>query len=404
LNAVRHYLGEAVRSGPSPATERAVIRLGGLASPWTTLLVEALVAPERRFRQSAASALANSQDNGSQRAVIDALCDAALNDPDQMTRSNAKNALAAIAGADLMGCSQLGARRGFTRRRIAQVLVDAEAKEAESQGQAILGDPTGANEGWGSGSLIGEVRDVAAVYPMIEILNGTRPGRPEAAARALGYLRDARAVPVLISTLRRGGLHIRPEAAWALGEICDPRAIVPLSAAMIKGALDLRIAATSAMAEIAKEYQDPGCFQPLIRRLTDVPEVRREAAWGLKFLRDPRSFEPLRDALFLPDVEFEIIDFTPKPQTAQEAVAAALAGLDDERAADDFIRLLNIEGSSGKFVAMLALARLRDPRVLTHWNPWWHRGWGLEGAESRAIQEALREMGAREVNDIWVLE
>jgi HEAT repeat protein len=404
LNVVRFYLGEAIRSGPSPATERAIILLGGLASPWTTLLVKALGSPERSIRQCAASALANSQDNPSQRAVIDALSDAALNDADQMTRSNAKNALAAFAGADLMGSPQLGARRGFTRRRIAQVLVDAEAKEAGRQEQAILGDPTGANDSWGSGSLIGEVRDVAALYPMIEVLNGIRPGRHETAARALGYLRDARAVPALISTLRRGALHVRPEAAWALGEICDPRAIVPLSAASIKGALDLRIAATAAMAEFAREYQDPGCLDPLIRRLKDVPEVRREAAWGLKFLRDPRSFDALREALFLPDVECEIIDFTQKPSTAQEAVAAALAELDDERAADDFIRLLNVEGSSGKFVAMLALAHLRDPRVLTYWNPWWQRGWGLEGAESRAVEEALREMGAREVNGTWVLQ
>jgi|SRR5579871_182035 len=181
---------------------------------------------------------------------------------------------------------------------------------------------------------------------------------------------------------------------------------------MRKGDLALRIAATAAVAEFAREYEDPDCIEPLMERLPDAPEVRREAAWGLNFLHDPRSFEPLRDALFLPDVDSPILDFShPKPETAQRAVAGALAGLNDERAAGEFLRLLEVENSTGRVEALAGLVRLRDPRVLPYFDSRLESDWSFPFGTvctiagkvyppdvlRREVMEVIREMRSGQV-------
>src|ERR1700761_7954467 len=57
LNALRHYLGMALRSGQRDTMIRAAACLGQLLSPWSSLLREALTSSEAPVRHSAASAL-----------------------------------------------------------------------------------------------------------------------------------------------------------------------------------------------------------------------------------------------------------------------------------------------------------------------------------------------------------
>lgn len=436
LNAIRHYFREGMRIGDSGLKSRLAVFLGQLASPWTTMLLETMGSTDAQVRSSVLSALCVSRYTF-QGSAIDHLADLARNDDIWFVRNGAAEALMHFGGAEPGGDVLLGARCGRFRHLATEALIEAEALDAErvAEAERVIEDPaysegrkTAAREllpqdeyeqkhnDLAIGSRIGVLRDTAAVRPMLEILRGTRTGRPRAAVAALGLLRDARAVPELISTLRTGSPRIRAEAAEALGEICDPRAIPPLAVAMRKGGFELRLRATQAMMGFAKEYREPSCLEPLILRLTDLPDIRLAAAWGLNFLNDPRAFEPLLDALFLPDLESPMTYFNSDlPSTAQQSIAAALAGLDDERAADHFMRLLDMERGSGRVEAIVGLVRLRDPRVLPYWNQarhWISHGVTIAGQSYKCndlrdqIVQALREMGAgqRWPSGDWALD
>ena len=314
-------------------------------------------------------------------------------------------AISEYGGGEFSG-TVMGGRPGVFRVIATDHLLAAESRHSQSDNDSDSDD--------GSGIVIGAVRDVRAVRPLVEILRGKRPGRIAVAVTALGFLRDARAVPDLIKVLHTAPDRRKPRTAWALGEICDPRAIPVLSHAMRQGNLELRTEATEAMAKIAEAYQESACFEPLVGRLSDLPQVRLAAAWGLKSLKDPRAFEPLHDVLFLPDLDQPNQPLAPwdwgLPESARHAIAAALVELDDERAADDFLRILELEIPDDdtwvpvpKAEALLGLARLRDLRLVEHWNRYISTAFRVDQALAAEIEDVLREMGACHLADGWRL-
>jgi hypothetical protein len=316
LNAIRHYMNEILRCAPPQLCGRALSLLGNVACPWVAILQNALRNAQPVCAEHAASALENHL-RGLRNGGIGALSAALQNDTPLLRRA-VWRALLSFGGAEPSGDTSLGAHYGASRWRVTKVMIEAEAMQTGQDSPA---------EDW-IGHWVGGLRDPRAVQPMLEILRGARPGRPAIAIGALAGLRDPRAVPDLIRVLRTGPASLKTAAASALGEICDPRAIPVLAAAMKKGDVALRKASTQAMVLLAEAYQEPDCLLPLIDRLRDEPEIRLFAAWGLSFLRDPRSDQPLHDALLLPDVDQPIqwLD-TRIPSTACEAIQRALEAL-----------------------------------------------------------------------------
>jgi hypothetical protein len=102
LNAVRHYLREAIRSAPIAIAQRAVIWLGRLGSPWTMLMLEALGSPRIHVRRSATYALDNGRDQF-QKNAVDALSHAAGNDPDPVVQRVAWDSLFHFGGGETDG-------------------------------------------------------------------------------------------------------------------------------------------------------------------------------------------------------------------------------------------------------------------------------------------------------------
>ena len=82
---------------------------------------------------------------------------------------------------------------------------------------------------WVAATDLGEIKDPAAVAPLIEALAADRESSVrEAAAQALGQLKDPAAVEPLIAALKDRDQGVRMEAAKALGELGDRRAVAPL--------------------------------------------------------------------------------------------------------------------------------------------------------------------------------
>jgi HEAT repeat protein len=173
---------------------------------------------------------------------------------------------------------------------------------------------------------LGQLRDPAAVQPLIEVLtndqySGTRWKAAEAlaqigtlsvepliaalshpeedvrwkAAIALGEIGDTRAIGPLIELLRDEDRFVKGRAAYALGEIGSP-AVGELIRALREGDGNLRWGAAIALGNI----RDPESVFPLLRALGDRYEnVRSEAASALVAIGPPvviAAPEFLRDA------------------------------------------------------------------------------------------------------------
>jgi len=70
--------------------------------------------------------------------------------------------------------------------------------------------------------------------------------------RRLGEIKDPAAVPPLIEALRDEDSNVRRQAAETLGEIKDPAAVPPLIEALRDKDSDVRAAATRALGRIKK--------------------------------------------------------------------------------------------------------------------------------------------------------
>jgi len=143
---------------------------------------------------------------------------------------------------------------------------------------------------------LGEVGDVGAVEPLVQVLNVEAPFFYPvscAAAEALAQIGDAGAVEPLIRALKDERLGVRYEAVKALCEIGDVRAVEPLIQAL-KDEWHIRALAAAALGRIG----DKRAVDPLIQALKDKHiYVREGAASALGVIKDARAVEPLMKAL-----------------------------------------------------------------------------------------------------------
>ena len=130
----------------------------------------------------------------------------------------------------------------------------------------------------------------------IKALRSADPAVSVKAAEALGEMRDPRAIGPLIAAVTDGSRDLCRAAARALKEIDDPRALKPLLVAGLASAeTDTPFMRVGQALEI---LQDRRAFDLLVPALRDHDEtVRRNAAYILGRLGDPRAIEPLSIAL-----------------------------------------------------------------------------------------------------------
>lgn len=228
---------------------------------------------------------------------------------------------------------------------------------------------------------LGQLGDSRAVDPLINSLGSIG----QIAAQALGQLGDPVVEP-LIKVLGYGNKDMRAQAVGVLGQLKDVRAVEPLIKILLDRDKALREAAAKALDKIGWKPEQgeaaaiywitKGNFTKclaigksaapaLIKTLADVDhEVREEAARALGQLHDPRAVEPLIRALEKPD----------QGRWVREAAATALGQLGDARAVEPLIKAFNDDNV--KWKAINALVQLGDVsvgpllRVLSNTQGW----------------------------------
>ena len=130
------------------------------------------------------------------------------------------------------------------------------------------------------------------------------------AASALGEARSKTAVPALIETLQNDTeFSVRSAAAVALGKIGDERAVDALSQVLLAPKLKkskkkelftleefLRRSAARSLGQIRHKRAVPALIQAL-RDVSNVDDVRREAAFALGLIADKSATEVLQENL-----------------------------------------------------------------------------------------------------------
>jgi len=143
---------------------------------------------------------------------------------------------------------------------------------------------------------LGELRETAAIGPLVETLGDPSGPVRDAAAAALVRYGDA-AVESVLAALGDPSAEKRSHAAGILGRIGSPRAVVGLVAKMNEKSQDVRCYIAGSLAELG-----PAAVDALILALRDErPEVRKLAALTLGRIRDDRAITPLVELLADPD-------------------------------------------------------------------------------------------------------
>jgi HEAT repeat protein len=149
--------------------------------------------------------------------------------------------------------------------------------------------------------ILGEIGDKRAVEPLTEALTFHSETLPLDAAKlraeaatALGKIRDSRAIQPLIAALKDENPPVRERAGWALKEI-GPEIVEPLTKVLMDNYPETQISA----ARILGDLKDPRSVEPLIQALVldsgqDTSWLFRvEAAKALGKIKDPRAVETL---------------------------------------------------------------------------------------------------------------
>ncbi|MBL8165553.1 MAG: HEAT repeat domain-containing protein [Anaerolineae bacterium] len=140
---------------------------------------------------------------------------------------------------------------------------------------------------------LGQIGEIRAIEPLIDILADSDPGLARLAAESLGKL-GSTALEPLLDSLSNQLSNVRYNAAYALGKLGDVRAIDPL----IETLSDIDASVRSSAAFSLGELGDRRAVESLIQALDDLDwDVRRNAADGLGKIGDTRAVEPLIDAL-----------------------------------------------------------------------------------------------------------
>jgi HEAT repeat protein len=237
-----------------------------------------------------------------------------------------------------------------------------------------------------------------ATLALIAALKANESAVRSNAAWALGEIRSGTAVPNLIALLDDPIESIPEEAVEALGKIQDGRALDPLSRLLKRGSYRQKSDAADALGRI----KEPRSVDVLVEALREIPVP---AARALGSIRDPRAVEPLLAMLRNKDRKSVV---GPNPYAygsvtpletyyanAIEAVANALAEINDPRAVDPLIALLKETGriyasNSLAACAARALGKLKDTRAV---EPLVKALRGMELDYDRGpVAEALREI------------
>lgn len=121
---------------------------------------------------------------------------------------------------------------------------------------------------------LGQLRDVRAVEPLIELLYDPTWSVRMAAAEALGQIGEVRAVEPLITLLLDRKAWVRQKTAAALGQLRDVQAVEPLVTVLVDDDSRVRQAAATALGQLA----DDRAVRPLVTALNDADGSVRLAA------------------------------------------------------------------------------------------------------------------------------
>ncbi len=137
----------------------------------------------------------------------------------------------------------------------------------------------------------------AAVVPLIELLEQADEATAVDCIYLLGAIRDRRAVPMLIRYLEDPRRKVRMYAVTSLLQIGGPRAVEAVLARLTREGAGLSGYIQDSLIRFARKD-----VEPVIQSLTSPdPRVRRETAYLLGELGDPRAVEPLARLLDDPD-------------------------------------------------------------------------------------------------------
>jgi HEAT repeat protein len=228
------------------SARKALVKIGNTA---TEPLISALKDESWLVRNDAAASLGEIKDF----RAVGPLISVFLNDEKELVRMNAKEALVK------------------TGKSAAEPLIVALKKDSS-------------NVRWGEVKEVLVIMGKSAVEPIISALKDKSWSARGNAAAALGEIKDSRAVKPLIVTLQDENSDVRKNAAESLDKLGwtpandTERAVYYLAKRKWKQCLQVGTLAV----------------EPFISALKDENSyVRREAAWALGELKDPRAVEPL---------------------------------------------------------------------------------------------------------------
>ena len=136
-----------------------------------------------------------------------------------------------------------------------------------------------------------------AVPPLIELLEQADEATAVDCIYLLGAIRDRRAVPILIRYLEDPRRKVRMYAVTSLLQIGGPRAVEAVLGRLTREGAGLSGYIQESLIRFARKD-----VEPVIQSLTSPdPRVRRETAYLLGELGDPRAVEPLARLLDDPD-------------------------------------------------------------------------------------------------------
>ena len=248
----------------------------------------------------------------------------------------------------------LGDEDPMVRRAAAWTLGRIEAREATDSLIHSLGDSEpGVRKA--AAWVLGKFGDQRAVESLIKALGDRNSDVRENAAISLGKLGDQRAVEPLVQALGDESLKMLQAVALALGKIGDRRAVGPLVEALASRSSGVRKAAAEALESLG---------EPLGRLIEETLKGSPEAIQDLVSRKDPRTFDPLNQALWDPDSD------------VRRAAARSLGGINDARAVDGLVRMASSWNLLDRFVSTTALVKIDQEgfsdyvfvafKVLTH--------------------------------------
>lgn len=228
------------------------------------------------------------------------------------------------------------------------------SKKAKTFDQ-LLKELTGGNSEkvrYNAARVLGEMGDMRAVEPLIEVLKFDRNGSVRLyAARALGELGDPLATEPLIESLREDrNVDVRVRAARALGRLGGEEVVLPLVEALSDANSQVCMTAADALVEIG-----PIAVGPLIRSLkNERVNVRCDATRALGELNDVNAVEPLIEMLTDDWVNVRIY------------AVQSLGKLGDMRATESLIAVMQNkeENDLVRAGAAAALGLFKDPKAL----------------------------------------